>query len=159
MASDYLLEIDGIKGESEDKQHKETIEVMSFSWGAANAGSMAFGGGGGAGKVSFQDLQFTSSVGKQSPLLAFHCASGKHIAKAVLYVRKAGEDQHDYYIITLTDLLVSSYSSAGGVDSIPVDQFSLNFSIVKFEYKIQDSKGAVKPAGEFIWDLKKNTKG
>ena len=27
MASDYLLEIDGIKGESKDHKHKETIEI------------------------------------------------------------------------------------------------------------------------------------
>ena len=34
MASDYLLEIDGIKGESSDKAFKEAIELESFSWGA-----------------------------------------------------------------------------------------------------------------------------
>ena len=28
-ASDFLLEIDGIKGESADKKHKDTIEVSS----------------------------------------------------------------------------------------------------------------------------------
>ena len=45
MASDFLLEIEGIKGESKDKVHKDTIEVDSFSWGVANAGSMASNSG------------------------------------------------------------------------------------------------------------------
>ena len=35
-ASDFLLEIDGIKGESADKKHKDTIDIESFSWGATN---------------------------------------------------------------------------------------------------------------------------
>ena len=29
-ASDYLLELDGIKGESKDKAHTDTIEIESF---------------------------------------------------------------------------------------------------------------------------------
>ena len=96
MASDYLLEIDGIKGESQDKKHKDTIEVQSFSWGASQPGSFASGSGGGAGKASFQDLHFTSTVNKASPLLAKACATGQHIKKAVLFVRKAGGAQEDF---------------------------------------------------------------
>src|SRR5919108_1868184 len=113
MASDYLLEIDGIKGESKDSKHPGTIEVESFSWGATNPGSAAHGGGGGAGKVVFQDLHFTMQVNKSSPLLLLHCANGKHIKKAQLFVRKQGEDQKDYYVVTLEDFIVSSYQSGG----------------------------------------------
>jgi hypothetical protein len=32
-ASDYLLQLDGIKGESQAHKHKETIELNSFSFG------------------------------------------------------------------------------------------------------------------------------
>jgi len=161
MASDFLLEIDGIKGESSDAKHAGTIEISSFSWGASNPGSAAAGGGMGAGKVSYQDIHFTTSVNKSSPLLALHCSNGQHIKKAVLFVRKAGKDQQEYYTITLTDLLVSSYQSGGseGSSALPTDQFSLNFSHIKFEYKIQDEKGAVKPGAEYSWDLKKNVAG
>jgi len=37
-ASDYLLKIDGIKGESTDLNHK--IEISSFSWGVSQTGSL-----------------------------------------------------------------------------------------------------------------------
>src|SRR3954471_6625325 len=107
MASDYLLEIDGIKGESKDDKHAGTIEISSFSWGATNSGSSASGTGGGAGKVSYQDIHFTTSVNKSSPLLMLACASGQHIKKAVLFVRKQGGDQQEFYTITLEDVLVS----------------------------------------------------
>jgi type VI secretion system secreted protein Hcp len=160
MASDFLLEIDGIKGESKDKAHKDTIEVDSFSWGISNAGSHASNSGGGAGKASFQDIHFTSSVGKASANLALSCANGKHIKKAVLYVRKQGENQQDYYVVTLEDLLVSSYQSgdAAGGSSIPTDQFSLNYAKIKYEYKPQKQDGTLDAPITMTWDIKSNTK-
>jgi len=160
MATDFLLEIDGIKGESQDAKHKETIEVDSFSWGVSNAGSQSAGSGGGSGKASFQDIHFTSSVGKASATIALSCASGKHISKAVLYVRKQGEDQQDYYVVTLEDLIVSSYQSgdAAGGSSVPTDQFSLNYAKIKYEYKPQKKDGALDAPITMTWDLKKNQK-
>ena len=161
MASDFLLELsDNIKGESEDHKHKETIEIESFSWGATNSGTMATGGGGGAGKVQFQDFHFTTKVNKASPLLLKACATGQHIKKAVLFVRKQGGDQQDYYVVTMDDALVSSYQS-GGVNStggtdLPTDQFALNFAKIEFKYKPQKPDGTL--GGDVItgYDLKQN---
>ncbi|WP_454656574.1 Hcp family type VI secretion system effector [Bosea beijingensis] len=156
MASDFLLEIDGIKGESKDSKHKDTIEVDSFSWGISNAGSHASNAGGGAGKASFQDVHFTSSVGKASANLALFCATGKHIKKAVLFVRKQGDKQQDYYVLTLEDLLVSSYQSgdAAGGSSIPTDQFSLNYAKIKYEYKAQKADGTLESPITMSYDIK-----
>ena len=44
--SDYFLKLDGIDGESDDRIHKEWIELSSFSWGESNA----VGGGRGGGR-------------------------------------------------------------------------------------------------------------
>ena len=160
MASDYLLEIDGNKGESNDAKHPGTIEVDSFRWGETNAGSHGAGGGGGAGKVNFQDLHFTTSVNKSSPLLALACATGQHIKKAVLFVRKQGGDQQEFYTITLEDLLVSSYQSGGhsGSNALPADQVSLNFAKIKFEYRPQKPDGSLDSAVSAGYDLKANKK-
>ena len=161
MATDFILEIDGIKGESLDKKLKDMIEVDSFSWGLSNAGSHASGQGGGAAKASFQDIHFSSPVSKASPTLALSCANGKHISKAVLHVRKQGEEQQEYYTITLEDLLVSSYQTgdaAGGATSVPTDQFSLNFAKIKYEYKPQKKDGTLDAPVTMTWDLKANAK-
>src|SRR5688500_6883028 len=106
MASDYLLEIDGIKGESKDDKHKGAIEIESFSWGANQTATGAAGGGLGSGKVSMRDISFSTRVNKASPLLMLQCATGKHIKKAVLFVRKSGSDQQEYMTLTLTDIQV-----------------------------------------------------
>lgn len=160
MASDYLLEIDGIKGESNDKALKETIEIDSFSWGVTQEGTFARGAGGGAGKCSFSDISFTTAANKSSPILMLSAASGKHIKKAILHVRKAGDTPQEYYKITFSDLLVSSYQSSGssGGDSTPMDSFSLNFAKIEYGYKPQKADGTLDAEVPASWNLKENVK-
>src|SRR5262245_55973862 len=161
MACDQLLEIETIKGESTDSKHPSTIEVESFSWGASNDGSAPTGSGAGAGKVSFQDIHLTAQVSKASPELLLACASGRHIKKAQLFVRKQGEVQQDYYVVTFEDLIVSAYSSGGpnGSADRPTCQFALNYGKIKFEYKPQKDDGQLDAAITATWDLKANKKG
>ena len=109
---DYFLKIDGIPGESQDAKHKDELQVLSFSFGESQAGTMAFGSGGGAGKVQMQDFHFIMNVNKASPKLFLACATGDHIPKALLTARKAGKDQQDYLKVTFTDLLVSSFHAS-----------------------------------------------
>jgi type VI secretion system secreted protein Hcp len=160
VASDYLLKIEGIKGESSDSKHKDEIEIESFSWGATQPGSFATAGGGGAGKVSFQDVHFTTRVNVASPNLMMACATGQHIKLATLTVRKAGKEQQEYYVIKLSDNLVSSYQSGGseGSNALPVDQFSLNFAKIEFEYKSQKPDGSLGAPVKGGWDVKANKK-
>jgi type VI secretion system secreted protein Hcp len=147
MASDYLLEIEGIKGEAQDAKHKDTIEVDSYSWGLSHPGSFAFGTGGSTGKASFQDIHFSTKVNKASSMLAQCCATGKHINKATLYVRKATGDggQQEYLKIEVKKVLISSYQHGGhtGDESIPSEQFSLNYAQIEFVYKPQNPDGTL----------------
>ena len=155
MAADYLLEIDGIKGESEDQKHKDTIELQSWSWGVTQSGSMAHGGGGGTGKSTVHDISFVSHVNKASPLLAKACATGEHIKKATLYVRKAGKEAQEYLVIKLSDILISSYqSSASGHNHLPTEQFSINFTKIEMAYKTQKPDGTLGPGVEMGYDVK-----
>jgi type VI secretion system secreted protein Hcp len=143
---DFFLKLQGIDGESTDDRHKGTIEIMSFSWGMSQQGSTNGGGGGGAGKVVFQDLHMSTKVSKASPKLMLACATGQHIPEVVFFVHRPGGDTQDYIKVTLEDVLVSSYQTSGSAgDSIPTDQFSLNFGKIVFEYTAQDSS---KTSGE-----------
>ncbi len=137
-ASDYFLELDGIKGESADQDHKETIEVLSYSWGASNATAS----GGSAGKVSFSDISFTAAISKACPQLLAACATGRHFPKAKLVCRKQGGEN---MIIELEDLVISSHSVGSGTprpdpaaESAPTETFSLNFTKIKVTYREAD---------------------
>jgi type VI secretion system secreted protein Hcp len=90
MAVDMFLKIDDVKGESKDSKHKDEVDVLSWSWGMSQSGTMHAGSGGGAGKVNVQDLSLTKYVDKGSPNLMMSCCSGKHYKEALLTVRKAG---------------------------------------------------------------------
>ncbi len=158
MAVDLFLKIDGIPGESKDGKHKDEIDVLSFSWGATQTGTFAGGGGGGGGKVSMQDFHFTMKVNKATPVLMGACASGKHIKSAVFTVRKAGGKQEEFLVIKFSDLLVSSYQTGASSqgDEIPIEQVSLNYSKIEYDYKEQKPDGTLGGSNKFGWDLKKN---
>jgi len=157
-AVDYFLKIDTIDGESQDIKHKGEIELDSFSFGVNQTGSVSFGGGAGAGKAQFQDFHFTSSTGKSSPKLMQSCATGVHFKKAVLTMRKAGETPKEFIKITLEDLLVSSYQNGGsrGSETLPADQFSLNYAKITFVFTPEDDKGASLPPITGGFDVKLN---
>jgi type VI secretion system secreted protein Hcp len=114
-------------------------------------------GGGGAGKVSMQDFSFTKYVDKASPKLFEALATGKHLKEVKLTLR--GSSQVEYLTITLTDVLVSSYSTGGSSsEDRPTESVSLNFAKIKMSYVEQDASGRAGAATEFGWDLKANTK-
>ena len=158
---DYFLKIDGIDGESQDKTHKASIQLESFSWGETNAGTFSSGSGGGAGKVQMQDFHFVMNVNKSSPKLFLACANGEHIPKAVLTARKAGKDQQDYLKVMFNDLLISSFQTSGNADAnhLPLDQISFNFTKVEIEYKEQKADGTLGGAIKAHYDLKQMTGG
>ena len=159
---DYFLKIEGVDGESSDDRNKGSIEIQSWSWGATNPGismsGASGGGGGGAGKVSIQDFHFKKSVDKSSPIIMLMAATGEHIKKATLTVRKAGSKQNEFYKVTLEDVLISSYAANGDQGSVPMDSFSLNFAKITVEYtptKADGSAGSPVKAG---YDVKANKK-
>jgi type VI secretion system secreted protein Hcp len=152
---EYFLTIDGIPGES--MALEQAVDLLSWSWGAAQAGTMAYGGGGGAGKASVQDISFSMKENKASPKLLNACLSGQHIAKAVLLARKAGGEPRNFLQVTLEEVLVSSYQTGGSWgDPVPVNQISLNFARLTYEYLTQNEKGATVTSGAAKYDIKKN---
>lgn len=157
MATDMFLKLGDIKGEAADKTHKGEIDVLAWSWGASNSGNMHMGGGGGAGKVAVQDLSFTKYVDLASTEVFLSCCNGKHIPEATLVVRKAGETPLEYLTITMSDVLISSYSTggSGGEDRL-TENVSLNFAKVKVTYKEQAKAGAQAKAPSVGWDIKQN---
>ena len=114
-------------------------------------------GGGGAGKVSVEDINVTKWLDKSSPLLLKACCNGSHIKEMNLVVRKAGEKPLEYLKLKLSDCLISSVSpgGSGGEDRL-TENISVNFGKFQVTYTAQDAKGA--PAGEvpFGYDIKAN---
>lgn len=135
-AVELFLKIDDIKGESTDFNHRDWIDLLSYSFGASNSGSLVGGGRGGAGNVQLQDFYFTKYVDASSPFLFQGVASGKHYAEAVVEIlAPLGNGGGQLVTYTLGDVLVTSFSQSGG-GGIPVDSFSLAFGKLKVDDQI-----------------------
>jgi type VI secretion system secreted protein Hcp len=122
-----FLKIEGIKGESTVRDHKGEIDVVGFSFGASHPSTAASGGGGGAGKVSISSFTITKKLDKSSPLLFKACATGEHIKKAQITLRKAGKGQQDYLEFKFSDVVISSLQQGTSPKGTPQEQLTLNF--------------------------------
>ncbi|MDU5502956.1 MAG: type VI secretion system tube protein Hcp [Enterobacter sp.] len=142
MAIDMFLKVEGVTGESKDSNHTGWTDITSFSWGASQPGNMSVGGGGGAGKVNFNDL---------------HVASGKHLTKVELSVCKAGGQQVEYSRITLEDVLVTSvqYTGADNGDTVGVT-YAFQAAKVKQQYWEQTTSGGKGAESSAGWNIKEN---
>lgn len=160
MASDLFAKIGDIKGESRDARHRDEIEVFAWSWGVMQTGGLTHGGGGGAGKASFQDFSFTHHIDKASPLLMKACATGEHIKEATITVRKAGGGQQEYLIIKMNDVMVSSVSESVASDApTTAENVTLQFARVDLEYRAQKPDGTSEPGLHFKYDAITNKEG
>ncbi len=153
---DYFLKIDSVPGGSQDAHHRDEIDVIAFSWGETNPGSMGFGGGASSGKVAIEDFHFTALTGIASPRLMLLCANGKHVKSAVLVGRRAGGGQQDYFKLTFSDVTVTAYHVSGSEGDVPVDEVSLKFAKVQIDYRPQKATGALGVAVHAGWDVKQN---
>jgi len=138
-AVDVFLKIDGIPGESLDARHAGEIEVLSFSWGVArNDNQPKFV------KPTLSNLSFLMPISKASPLLMIAAAKGTGIRSAVLTARKAGGQQQEFYKVTMSDCLVTSYQTSGSTQS-PSESVSLDYKRIAFEYRPQRADGSFEP--------------
>jgi type VI secretion system secreted protein Hcp len=175
---DHFLKLDGIDGEAQDSKFKNHIDVLSYGFQANQGGTSHVGGGGGKGRVALGDFVITKGLDKASPATFQYCCSGQPIAKAVLTSRKAGKDQQPYYIVTMTDVLISSHSTGtpswspgdesakegvafvyGGMAvqyAPPTETITLNYSTISIAYSEQAADGSTK--GQIVkgWDGKQN---
>ena len=160
MAVDVFAKIGDIKGESPDSKHKDEIEVLSWSWGVQQSGTMAHGGGGGEGKANFNDFNFTHHIDKASPVLLKACATGEHIKEATITVRKAGKGQQEFLIVKMNDVLITSVNPSGSGDSAATaESVAMQCSKVDLEYKPQKADGSLDAGVHFKYDIKGNKEG
>lgn len=159
-AVDMFLKIEGedVKGESQDSVHAEEIDVLAWSWGATQSGTMHTGTGGGAGKVSVRDVLIHKYIDIASPALMKAVATGQHFNKATLTIRKAGGDQPlEYLIIEMEQVLISSVATggSGGEDRL-TETVTLNFAKFTVSYTPIGKDGTPGASVDFGWDIAQN---
>jgi len=162
MASDMFLKIDGIKGESTDADHKEWMEIDSFSWGVSQPASavVSTAGGGTVGRASFGDLAVSKALDSATPNIALASASGQHIKEVIIELfRAAGDKRVKYMEIKMEDAIISSLSLGGGSGGLPSESLTFNYAKINWTYTKQERAGGGGGGNVAAgWDLKTNKK-
>jgi type VI secretion system secreted protein Hcp len=101
--ADIFLKLDGIPGESTDKQHKGEIDVETVAYGVKHNG-----------KSNVATVRIDKVYDASSPKLLAASASGRHIKNAVITFRLSGADPTSAFVTYhLSDVVVSSYEQGG----------------------------------------------
>lgn len=153
MSIDSHLKINGIEGEATHKDHKNEIELQSWTWAVSNASSIA-GGGSGKGKAVPGDFIITKKLDKASPNLSKFCVLGKHIPDVVLSCAKSGDGQKEFFKITFKEVLITSVQLSGSAGSEMMESVCLSYADVEEVYKPQDEKGGMGGDIKFGWNIK-----
>jgi type VI secretion system secreted protein Hcp len=153
---DAFADIDGIPGESVNARHADEIDVFSLSWCVTNAGNV--GGGGGAGRPTFDNLVLGKHTDLATVPLVEAVATGQQIQNAVITLERAGATPFAFLVIELQDVLVTRVNS-GWEGNQPDEQVSLAFGEACWEYRSQDATGGVGETRRFCVDAQGNQVG
>lgn len=158
MAQDIFLKIDGIDGESQDAQHKDTIQVNNWNWTIHQESTMHMGNGNGSGKATVEDLTIEHFVDRASPNLMKYCLTGKHIPEVKLIVRKSGGSPLEYLKITMNDVVITRVQPNGSKDDNVGSKETVSFSFNKVtqEYVVQNPQGGAGGSVTAAFDIKAN---
>jgi type VI secretion system secreted protein Hcp len=155
MAVDYFLKLDGIQGESQDANHKDEIQLMSWSWGASQVSSVAGTGGSGAGKASLTDFSVMAYFDKSTPKFFKSIGAGTHIKSGTMSAVKSGADGKPYLKVDFKELFVSSLQISASSE-IPTVSVSFTYNEIKIDYSTQNEQGNVTSTGPVTYNTKEN---
>jgi type VI secretion system secreted protein Hcp len=148
------VKFDAVDGEPVDKDHKDWINLLSFSQGQYLPESSP---GVGAGRISsvFEEIIMKKELDKASPQLAEAVSLGKVFPKVDIHMTRAtSRGPVTYCIYELTNAKVTSYHVNGSTGSYaPREEVSLNFEQIKVTYMKFDPDGNLEGIFEYGWDI------
>ncbi len=143
MAIDIYMKFDGpeLKGESRDKDMKDSIELSSWSWNHSvqfdpNTGKVG-------GRINVAPIGFTKDVDKASPVLIQKMADNEAFDTCDITVRKTQPGGHfDYYVIKLKNARIVNLQTdvSAGMEKIS-ESGVLCFSEYEITYQPEAPEG------------------
>lgn len=152
MSADYHAKFAGVEGESDHKDHKGEIELLSWSWDVSQPSGASSGSGSGKGKAIPGMFNFVHKYDKASPVFAQKCVKGSHFDEVKITARKAGEGQQDHLVVTMKEVLISHLQPGASSGGDIMESVACTFKDIEFAYKPQDAKGSLGGAIKFGWN-------
>jgi type VI secretion system secreted protein Hcp len=160
MAADFYLQLDGVKGESNDSKHQAWIECTSINWSITQPKSATASTAGGhtAERAELSEISICKLVDVSSPILAQLCACGKTVPKAKLEMQRADGNGEPvkYFEVELENVLIAHIAPSFGAGDFPTESLGLKFSRARWKYTQQKIGGGSSGNTAGGWDLSSN---
>lgn len=160
MACDVYMQIDGIKGESQDERHKTWIEVFGVHWSIhqPRSATASTAGGHTAERAELKEVTFHKLADLSSPILMQTCAMGKTIPKVVFEFMRADGNGTPicYFKMELQNVLIGGVEPAIEPGSLLGEHVSLKYSKILWKYTQQMVAGGAGGSTVGGWDLAAN---
>jgi len=157
-AVDMFLKIEGVPGESTKADHRDWIEILSYSHGVSQpaSGALASGGARSAGRADHSDFSIVKTLDRATPKLNLYCCNGTHIPKVEFELAEPSGDKRVFFKITLYDVIVTSVKPTGSAASDrPTEEVTLNYSRITWQYTLFGPGDPTHYEAE--WDVGQNT--
>ena len=159
---DYYIHFPSSGGEfiattqDETMKDKNAIELISFSFGAANdvnIGSISAGGG--AGKATFKELEFVAYIGPNTPKFIEKLVTGDHLDDAIITARVnlPGSEgrSYDLYTIELRLVMFQDVIIEASDGDVSLVQGVMQFGAMKLTTNTLNAQGQVSVTKEVTW--------
>ena len=151
-ASDIFLRVQTkragkMKGEATAPDHEGDIVIAGWSWGVS-AGS-ALGSGKATARRSYKHLTVLKAIDSASTSLMSALATNDEVKEARLAMRKAGDEQVDYFSIVLGGARVTAVDLSVDDNGTPVERVEFAFTKVEVEYRRQEGSGQAGASSSF----------
>jgi len=161
MAYDMFLKIEGVPGESTDKDHRDWIEILSYSHGVTmSVEPGVVGGGRTTARSEHRDFSVVKEMDKASPKLALHCCKGDRLTNIKLELCRTDGGREKYMEYERRDVIVTAVRPQGDPASggdRPTEEVTLNYGKIAWTYTEFDPNTRL-PVGdvEAQWDVTLN---
>jgi type VI secretion system secreted protein Hcp len=162
MASFMFLKMGSapdIKGQSQDKDHADWIEIQSFSHGFSQPTNPAVSSQSRTiEKASHQNLTVTKMTDSASTSLIKACWQGKSFDEVTIDMRRASGENVEGFEILMKGVVISNYSIGGSPGDVPYETLSFAYASVQYTYgPIDKTDGTNKGKDPATHDLVTNT--
>lgn len=151
-----------LKGESQDKDHPDWIEVGSWRHEIIQPRSATASTSGGhtAERTEHGEMVFTKDLDVVSPLLYQHASGGTTFDEVTIdFLRADGEGNRVKYLeIKLKYVIISRVAPEVVSEGLPHESFSLKYAAVQWKYTQQKVGGNQGGNAQGAWSLTKNDK-
>lgn len=151
-----------IKGESLDKDHKDWIEISSWSHliRQPRSATASTAGGHTAERCEHGEMVFEKDIDVVSPQLFQSCSGGTTFSNVTIeFMRADGDGKRVKYLeIQLQNAIIASVAPSVVGEGLPTETFTLKYAAVQWRYTQQKIGGGQGGSSQGAWSLTKNDK-